>query len=333
MRSIYLQKDKEVFDVHALPAEEFAEALGLHGTPKMKFKAQHVNKNKSRDSIIDTKISASMKKKAEKLLNDAVSDSDDAQDVEKKQPKTRVEKMFKQKNLTVLSDHYKKLKEESDESDGDLLVVSRKDHDLSDNEVVEKLPKKKRSKQKRALEANGYGVKLVFDENGEARPAFELEKLEEFEKTDVKGRKSEFIQKQAEDLKEKDIEDKIKEKERRKSRKLEKKLKEKMKAQDEHQVICVDKTEEALVTLGPPTYDSFEADDAINTADSISAAESRESENSCSESENSDSSESEIQQNKRKSAASIPVLNKKQKLTDQLGKQELEALALKLLEE
>ena len=38
MRSIFLQKDKEVFDVHALPAEEFAEALGLPGTPKMKFR-------------------------------------------------------------------------------------------------------------------------------------------------------------------------------------------------------------------------------------------------------------------------------------------------------
>lgn len=38
LRSIHLQADKSIFDVHNLPFEEFAEALGLPGTPVVKFK-------------------------------------------------------------------------------------------------------------------------------------------------------------------------------------------------------------------------------------------------------------------------------------------------------
>lgn len=37
MRSVHLQRNKEIFDVHALPAEKFAESLGLPGAPKIKF--------------------------------------------------------------------------------------------------------------------------------------------------------------------------------------------------------------------------------------------------------------------------------------------------------
>lgn len=37
MKSIYLQKDKSVFKLDELPADKFAESLGLPGTPKIKF--------------------------------------------------------------------------------------------------------------------------------------------------------------------------------------------------------------------------------------------------------------------------------------------------------
>lgn len=37
MRSIYLQKLKQVFDVSKLPAEAYATSLGLPGVPKIKF--------------------------------------------------------------------------------------------------------------------------------------------------------------------------------------------------------------------------------------------------------------------------------------------------------
>ena len=37
LRSVYLQRNKKVFDVHALPLQEFAESLGLAIAPKIKF--------------------------------------------------------------------------------------------------------------------------------------------------------------------------------------------------------------------------------------------------------------------------------------------------------
>jgi hypothetical protein len=37
MRSVYLQKNKDIFKVHELPAEEFAQSIGLPGAPKIKF--------------------------------------------------------------------------------------------------------------------------------------------------------------------------------------------------------------------------------------------------------------------------------------------------------
>jgi len=37
MRSVFLQGNKEVFDVHALPAAELAKSMGLPGTPRIKF--------------------------------------------------------------------------------------------------------------------------------------------------------------------------------------------------------------------------------------------------------------------------------------------------------
>lgn len=37
MRSIFLQSNKEVFDVHALPAAAFATSMGLPGTPRIRF--------------------------------------------------------------------------------------------------------------------------------------------------------------------------------------------------------------------------------------------------------------------------------------------------------
>ncbi|KAJ3305986.1 ATP-dependent RNA helicase dbp4 [Blyttiomyces sp. JEL0837] len=45
MRSVYLQSEKSIFDVHALPAEAFAESMGLPGAPKIKFVQKKNAKN------------------------------------------------------------------------------------------------------------------------------------------------------------------------------------------------------------------------------------------------------------------------------------------------
>ena len=48
MRSVFLHKDKSIFQVDKLPADRFAASLGLPGTPKIKFLAKAAaNKNKN----------------------------------------------------------------------------------------------------------------------------------------------------------------------------------------------------------------------------------------------------------------------------------------------
>lgn len=54
MRSVYLHKDKSIFKVDELPAEEFAASLGLPGAPKIKFLAKDAAKKKKNVSHIES---------------------------------------------------------------------------------------------------------------------------------------------------------------------------------------------------------------------------------------------------------------------------------------
>lgn len=45
LRSVYLQRDKEVFDVEQLPIEEFSASLGLPLTPKIRFLNRKIKRN------------------------------------------------------------------------------------------------------------------------------------------------------------------------------------------------------------------------------------------------------------------------------------------------
>lgn len=49
-KSIYIQKDKDVFKVEELPAEAYAASLGLPGAPKLKIKGGESNKEKKNAS-------------------------------------------------------------------------------------------------------------------------------------------------------------------------------------------------------------------------------------------------------------------------------------------
>lgn len=55
MKSVYLQKDKSIFKLDKLPADKFAEALGLPGTPKIKFlQKEAAQKKKNAPRIVET---------------------------------------------------------------------------------------------------------------------------------------------------------------------------------------------------------------------------------------------------------------------------------------
>jgi hypothetical protein len=50
LRSVYLHKDKGIFQIDKLPVDRYAESLGLPGTPKIKFLGKEIAKKKKNAS-------------------------------------------------------------------------------------------------------------------------------------------------------------------------------------------------------------------------------------------------------------------------------------------
>ncbi|KAI8997958.1 P-loop containing nucleoside triphosphate hydrolase protein [Gaertneriomyces semiglobifer] len=266
LRSVHLQSNKEIFDVHALPAEAYAESLGLPGAPKIKFVKRSDKKNASRqiqtpdDSAKDVELSSDEEKNEAKKAG---------------QPRTKVDKMFEKKNLTILSDHYAKLKATESDSDAegdigsgndedDFLTLKRVDHDIDDIQIpAARAPTEApshrqilKAKQKE-LKERGTNKKVYFDEDGNVMDAYKLETLEEFvQKEDLDSRQSKYLETEKEGMSEADKIDKAIAKERLKQKKKEKRLKERAARQEESGPVTV--------TLGPSAdvaHDDFSYDE------------------------------------------------------------------------
>ena len=105
VKSIHVQKDKEIFKLKELPLEEYAASLGLPGAPRIKFIKGD-----------DTKDRKNAPRALEHLSSDDDSDSG-AEDGNKKQKskkdeqqvRTKYDRMFERRNQDVLADHYSKL--------------------------------------------------------------------------------------------------------------------------------------------------------------------------------------------------------------------------------
>ena len=207
-KSIYLQKDKSVFNVDDLPLEEFAASLGLMGAPKIKFK--------------DTKRSKELKNAPRQLLALMKANEDgEIPGLESEKVRTKYDRMFERKNQTVLSDHYLKITgndKADEEDDEDFMTVKRSNHDIAlssgDEDDDTGLPSSKRA-QKRALSKKqssknrGNPTKLVFDDEGKPHAIYELENEEDFKKAgDAEVQKEKFLDKEKEVMLEKDVEDK-----------------------------------------------------------------------------------------------------------------------------
>ncbi|ORX73375.1 DEAD-domain-containing protein, partial [Linderina pennispora] len=101
VRSVFLQKNKSVFDVEQLPLEEFAEALGLPGAPKIKFVKKSSAKNKSYE--LENMVSPEEREKKRREQTEAIerentaaideAAGEDGDDNEDDKVKTRVDKI------------------------------------------------------------------------------------------------------------------------------------------------------------------------------------------------------------------------------------------------
>ncbi|WEW57363.1 ATP-dependent RNA helicase dbp4 [Emydomyces testavorans] len=302
VKSIHIQKDREVFDVKSLPLEEFASSLGLPGAPRIKF-------IKGED--------AKLQKNAPRRLA-AMSSSDEDPDQEgdtrKKENavRTKYDRMFERRNQDVLTEHYTKLIRDEDDIDGDekdnpaadadeddaFLSIKRRfgagDEDLGEDseskaeiagskkgiravQVDGKEPliidSKRREKlltsKKKLLKYKGKGTKLVYDDEGNAHEIYELEDEEQFKaKGDAAEQRASFLELEAERTRLADIRDK----EIAKQKKREKKEKRRARARAE-------KEAEAgpVAVLAPYEEDDEAGETGEEKKDHGHSAEGRES--------------------------------------------------------
>ncbi|ODV78978.1 ATP-dependent RNA helicase DBP4 [Suhomyces tanzawaensis NRRL Y-17324] len=220
-RSIFVQKDKDIFKIDALPTEKFAASLGLPGAPKIKIKGGQGAKEKK---------NMSRKLVALEQTNDDGEEANDKGD----KVRTKYDRMFERKNQTVLSDHYLNLagtkkaqtqaEDEEDDSDDDFMKVKRKDHDLNLDELPDlNKPVSKRAEKKalsKKMSLTGNATKLKFDDDGVAHPLYELEDEDDFKaKGSAKDQKESFVSKETVAMNEADIEDMLTVKEKKKEKK------------------------------------------------------------------------------------------------------------------
>lgn len=247
-RSIHLQKDKSVFKLQKLDLDGFATSMGLAGTPQIKYQKGGDDvkriKNASRAAL-----SSGSECEGEGLDGKKKSKKDEV--------RTKYQKMAERVNQDVLSSHYRKLIGDGggdEDEDADFLSVKRVlgDDDLDaaadeaaaaagaaavaaktvslgkqefivDSHRREKLLKSK----KKMLKYMDKGQRLVFDDDGNAHPIYELQDEEEFKKQGpVEVLRRQFVDTEASRVREVDVEDKQLAKEKRKEKKIRRKERE-----------------------------------------------------------------------------------------------------------
>ncbi|KAJ2232129.1 ATP-dependent RNA helicase dbp4 [Coemansia sp. RSA 1722] len=280
VRSVFLQKNKKVFSVDALPLEAYAESLGLPGAPNIRF-VKKTAKNESYD--LNNMLTAEEREQIRKL-NAAEIELENAAAVQGVKAKTKVEKMFARKNAGVLTDHYQKLIEhEGDNDDGngngngqadsdddnDFITLKRADHALTDdsdddadvdadahgddeddvpvvktvainpstglpvtipNIPADQMSKRQLRKVKEKIIKNTRNTKIVFDDDGNARPVYDMQNEDSFRKEgDVGKLVSDFQERNRILMEEADVDDVEVARQKRKEKLLARKIREREK--------------------------------------------------------------------------------------------------------
>ncbi|KAI4686279.1 ATP-dependent RNA helicase dbp4 [Alternaria sp. BMP 2799] len=289
VKSIYLQKDKEVFKLKEYNLEAYASSLGLPGAPKIKF----LKDDNSRQ-----------KKQASRQMIE-VSDSSDAEETAKadKPVRTKYDRMFERKNQDVLGEHYRKLVRDGDDegpadefsgagatnntADDDFMAVKRRipaDDDAGDVDA-EKAPEvppggrlvhiagasqpivvdsNRREKllqsKKKLTKLMDKGKKLVYDDDGNPHEIYELEDEEQWRAKGLpEEQRQKFIEATREVVQAADVEDKATAKAKRKEKLFKRKERERAKQAGE----AGDDSDDAGVELPDPGEDllaNFRAD-------------------------------------------------------------------------
>jgi ATP-dependent RNA helicase DDX10/DBP4 len=232
-RSVFVQKDKEIYKINEYDLEGYAASLGLPGAPKIKFQ-----KGDSAKTLKNTPRAA--------LSSEEDSDVEAGGKMHKKEEvRTKYDRMFERRNQDIFSGHYSKMIAEDDldedgneqgdaDEDNDFLSVKRvlqvDDDDSSDDEAVGAagpapkvihglgkeplvIDSKRREKmlksKKKLLKLKEKGTKLVFDEEGVPHQVYELDDEDGFRKQGpAEVQRARFLGEEAARVREADLDDK-----------------------------------------------------------------------------------------------------------------------------
>ncbi|EME40907.1 hypothetical protein DOTSEDRAFT_82412 [Dothistroma septosporum NZE10] len=255
VRSLHIQKDKEIFKLDKYNLEDFAASLGLPGAPRIKFlKADQEEVKRRKNASRQAAISASEDDKDEDEEGDKVKSK-------KNGVRTKYDRMFERQNQDILADHYAKLVKDDhrdnvdlnrldgeQDGDDDLFNVKRRipvqEGEANIDSVADmnakapgaraveipgaKVPivvdSKRREKllksKKKLLNFKDKGHKIVYDDEGNAHEVYELEDEDDFRaRGEAEQQRRRFLEEEAERVKSADLEDKALAKEKRRSKK------------------------------------------------------------------------------------------------------------------
>jgi len=257
-KSIFVQKDKDIFKLRELDLEGFAASMGLPGAPKIKFQ-----KGDDAKRLKNAPRGASS-------LSDGDSDAEDigGKGRKKGEVRTKYDRMFERQNRDILSGHYSKMvaNEDSDASDvlsengdeEDFLSVKRvlQADDEHSSDMTERHPisstvkvihgigkeplvldSKRREKllqsKKQLIKFKEKGKKIVFDENGAPHEIYELGDEGTFHaRGTAEAQRAKFLEEEAARAQLADQQDKVVAREKRQEKKLKRKLREAGKMND-----------------------------------------------------------------------------------------------------
>ncbi|XP_023921473.2 DEAD-box ATP-dependent RNA helicase 32 [Quercus suber] len=198
LRSIHIQKEKEIFDVTKLPIDEFSASLGLPMTPKIRFLKQ---KNKSKKASETISLPASENSDRENLLEIP-------------------------KEMLDIGD--------IDEEEMDKAFLLKQDTPNEEEEKISEITDARpaiRISKKKKLKINIHrpmGTRLVYDDEGNALPPLarvaEIKSGNESFVVD-QGKKNEYYNKMREEMKQVDKEDKLLDRQRRREKRIKQKMK------------------------------------------------------------------------------------------------------------
>ncbi|KAL1307518.1 hypothetical protein HN51_049428 [Arachis hypogaea] len=232
LRSIHIQKDKEIFDVMKLPIDEYSASLGLPMTPKIRFLNQKI---KSKGALAKTILDEPQHQKEENELK------------------------ISQKKLDS-SDS------EGEETENDLLLAADNPKEEGKaSEDAEIMPATRILKKKK-LKINVHrplGTRVVFDDEGHTLPPLariaDTQSGKESLLLDPE-QKAEYYRKMREDLKKADKEDKLLERQRRREKRIKQKMKWKEGNMDEDDDVSGSESDKATARPNKKSKVYFDSD-------------------------------------------------------------------------